>query len=188
MERFTVVLLTFLWCGFAQEVVSISQQDEGIIPLGMDIDWVMQQKSFEFSGFFCEMIGLSSGLRAVFPQLRVTKSRARTAVVEPLVGNQDSSVEEGNAMTATFFSDHLMEKEKDDVKWLSDPTQVPESKLAVNVIPPTPKFAPPFVPFPNVSCLESTVVTEGVVFKGGDLMRTYVRIMFYVLLPSFSCL
>ena len=74
-----------------EEMEMLKQVDEGE-SLVMDINWVIQMTSFGFSGFFCELLGLSSGLKAVFPELRVTKALARNALVEPLVGREGADI------------------------------------------------------------------------------------------------
>ena len=110
-------------------------------PLYMDIEWVLQAKSLGFTGFFCEFLGLSSGLREIFPQMRFTKSRARVALMEPLVGFSESSVEEANNMTADFFANHLLEKESNDSRWLSYHTQATSLNMSKS---PKSKFFPDF--------------------------------------------
>ena len=84
---------------YSEEMEMLKRVDEGK-SLIMDINWVMQMTSFGFSGFFCELLGLSSGLRAVFPELRVIKSLARNRLVEPLVGREGADMNEENEMTS----------------------------------------------------------------------------------------
>lgn len=140
-------------------------------PLHMDVEWVLQGKSLGFSGFFCEFLGLSSGLREIFPQLRFAKSRARLALMEPLVGFSESSVEEANSMTADFFAKQLLEKEGKDSLWLSYHTQNASLNMSNS---PKSKFFPEYVPKVEESCLSTTVVHEGVAFGGGELARAFV--------------
>ena len=96
--------------------------------INMDVNWVMQMSSFGFSGFFCELLGLSSGLKDVFPELRVTKAFYRNANVEPLVGKKGCTIEEENAMTDAFFDLELMEKEREVMRWLTYPVQGSQSQ------------------------------------------------------------
>ena len=43
-------------------------------PLLMDIEWILQGKSFGFSGFFVELLGISRSIKTVLPNLRLTQS------------------------------------------------------------------------------------------------------------------
>ncbi len=140
-------------------------------PLHIDIEWILQGKSLGFSGFFCEFLGLSSGLREIFPHMRFTKSRARMALVEPLVGFPESSMDEGNDMTSDFFMNQLIEKEGEDTRWLSHHTQNTSVDMKNSL---KSKFFPEFAPKVNESCLSTTAVHEGVAFSGGELARAFV--------------
>ena len=137
----------------------------------MDIEWVLQGKSLGFTGFFCEFLGLSSGLREIFPQMRFTKSRSRRALIEPLVGFLESSVDEANNITIDFFASHLLEKESEDSLWLSYHTQATSSNMSES---PKSKFFQNFTPKVNQSCISSTVTYDEVALSGGELARAFV--------------
>ena len=43
-------------------------------PLHMDVEWILQGKTFGFSGFFVEILGISRAIRAHLPHLRLAQS------------------------------------------------------------------------------------------------------------------
>lgn len=61
-----IVLLSSLF------VTSTSKTNNEI--LNMDVEWIIQGYNFGFQGFFVELLGLSSGLIKLIPQLKITQS------------------------------------------------------------------------------------------------------------------
>jgi hypothetical protein len=43
-------------------------------PLNMEVEWCLQGNTASFTGFFTEVLGLSSGLRDILPKSRLVKS------------------------------------------------------------------------------------------------------------------
>ena len=57
-----------------------------------DIEWVLQGRELGFSGFFTELLGISSQLVKKFPQMRLTKSIfwSNESITEPSVAHDDN--------------------------------------------------------------------------------------------------
>lgn len=69
MQRQIIILLTTVI-----PFLSAAADSIGSRPVNVDIEWVLQGKEIQFSGFFVEVMGISSALVTKFPQMRLTKS------------------------------------------------------------------------------------------------------------------
>ena len=54
-------------------------------PLNLEVEWCLQGETPQFTGFFTEVLGLSSGIREIFPKARLVKSVFDNSFDEPLL-------------------------------------------------------------------------------------------------------
>lgn len=64
----TIVIVVFMMIQFAATIKNDSS------PLHMDVEWILQGKSFGFSGFFVEFLGISRAIQTFLPHLRLAQS------------------------------------------------------------------------------------------------------------------
>lgn len=83
--------------------------------LDLDVEWIMQGYSIGFQGFFVELLGFSSSLVTLLPQLRLVKSSFRKSFAESPFQNEESflnvelfAAEERNIRILT--SDNVVQK------------------------------------------------------------------------------
>ena len=165
-------LLCFLWLVLASYGGSVDDApvQDVIEKLAMDIEWVYQGNKFEFTGFFCEILGMSSGFRSYFPEMRVSKSHYDDSMHEgPLGAKSDMK------STRTFFDKELMQKEALDIEWLMSPSrelvqEETETEAGVAVLEKEKKGGGKEE---EEDCMESAIVEKYTVYNGGDLARSY---------------
>ena len=115
-----------LFCTFCMVCLSMATEQEKnyqpkvvINPLQMDIEWILQGNSIGFTGFFCELLGLSRGLRAYFPELRVGKGSFIESFSEPHFGGKKPNMKS----IRSFFEEDLMPEESKNLLELAYPSQ-----------------------------------------------------------------
>jgi glycosyltransferase involved in cell wall biosynthesis len=140
------------------------EENATVKPLGMDVEWLLQGNTIGFTGFFCEFLGLTSGLNRIFPDLRVGKSSFIQTLNEPHFGGKEPTL---NAIK-TLFDEQLFPEESKNLLELSYPSQ-------------TKNFAKDSSGDSSSSiserqkCLNtSSLVEHGVTYLGGGLAKHYV--------------
>ena len=132
-----------------------------LLPLNVDLVWVLQGQGPSFTGFFVEWLGLSSGLRHVFPTLRLVfgamplgASEAELAAAAMSVA-PDLFAVEADALTWSLSANTTL-----DQPLPSAPTS---AAFGIAYVAPTEGDVPRF-------CAASNMVGE-TAYVGGDLAR-----------------
>ena len=172
-----LVATLLVLCSLALSVPADGQAQEGatapsaVKPLSMEVEWVLQGSTIGFSGFFCELLGLSSGLRRMLPGLRVSKSSFTHSLAEPHYGGKTPTP----ASIRALFDSQLFPEEAADLLQLSTP--------ALPLLG-WPTAAAPAAGGSSMdgndgdadtcaACLATAQVQEGVSLVGGDMARRY---------------
>jgi hypothetical protein len=146
-------------------------------PLVMDVEWQLQGNHIGFTGFFCELLGMSSGLLRWFPEMRVGKSSFLTSPNEPHFGGKAPTLRKIRDM----FDIDLMPQEAAALKALAFPSQpaftFSESTAVAEVevgstgegdgMQAAQRWREP-------SCLGTAKVETGALYRLGDLAKRYV--------------
>jgi len=147
-------------------------------PLAMDIEWLLQGNHIGFTGFFCELLGMSSGLLKWFPEMRVGKSSWLKSSNEPHFGGKAPTLRKIKDM----FDMDLMPQEAATLKALAYPSQPvftpanPRKAAAAEVEVGAGEgegvgFA---VAHAEPSCLSAAKVERDTRYQLGDLSKRYV--------------
>ena len=128
------------------------------LPLLMQVEWVIQGYEISFTGFLCELLGISTALKEQIPFSIVQRSSFKTG----------ASLSAGGDLPSAFLHD-LFPKEQDALRYLTQ-RQAPDAALIAAAPLPTMKFAAAaFEPSPD-SCLSESFET-GFEYFGGDMTR-----------------
>jgi len=143
-------------------------------PLVMDIEWQLQGNHISFTGFFCELLGLSSGLLKWFPEMRVGKSSWLKSANEPHFGGKEPTLRKIKDM----FDIDLMPEEARTLKALAYPSQpaftpaLSQKASAAAEVEVEP--AGSAAASGTGSCLASAKVEHDTIYRLGDLSKRYV--------------
>lgn len=109
MSLSTVVIIftSILLCHIVEAYDAI-----GTKAINVDIEWVLQGKDIQFSGFFVEVLGISSELVTKFPHMRLTKS---------IFLGHNESISDPVEVSETLMN-QLFPKEIDNIKKLLSTT------------------------------------------------------------------
>ena len=87
MMKALLLLVSLLVVAFGSaDVAQVQEKPAPASLLAMDIEWVYQGNKFGFTGFFCEILGMSSGFKAMFPEMRISKSHYDESMHEGPLG------------------------------------------------------------------------------------------------------
>eukprot|EP01035_Chromulina_nebulosa_P023623 gene23623-30634_t len=161
-------------------------------PLHMDVEWILQGKSFGFSGFFVELLGISRAIRTFLPHLRLAQSffyesldesplpfRSSAVCTEMII---DSSVglDRQECKTESSLLEDLFPEERKNIEWLVDSENVLycADELLTHRLPRA-QFLPNLSLASNycsdndehLENFESKVALSGFFDIGGDLAR-----------------
>ncbi len=154
---------------FAASILVAAVQAKSLV---MDIEWVLQGNTIGFTGFFCELLGMSSGLLSWFPEMRVGKGSYIESSNEPHFGGKNPTK---NKIKSLFEID-LLPKESSALMSLSFPSQ-PRSTLKANFS----EYAMSLGMLQNEyllqsnfsNCLNTSLVEFDTAYKLGDLSKRF---------------